>query len=348
MRILHLVPGLMTGGQETMLINIANEQVKEHEVIVMIVNKDYDENLVKLFDKRVKVVYIDRPRSSKNPWYLLKLNLLIWKLRPYVLHSHYEMLVMYLIKIGYKFVYTIHDTTILRKDLERNYNTVAISKCVQKDVRERTCLKPITIYNGIKVENIKQSPSVKPYTPDSVYRIVQVSRLAHEKKGQHVLIKALSILRNKGYKNINLYFIGDGDSRDFLKNLVKELDLDKVFFLGTKPVEYINEHLCEYDMFVQSSIFEGFGLTVAEALAAKVPLLVSENEGPLEIINNGMYGWTFVNGSAEDCAKKIEIILKCSKDELQKRVDDAYEHVCRNFNVKATALNYIKFYKECE
>lgn len=338
----------MTGGQETMLINIANEQVKEHEVIVMIVNKDYDENLITLFDDRVKIVCVNRPRSSKNPWYLLKLNFLIWKLRPYVVHSHYEKLVMYLIKMGYKFVYTIHDTTILRKDLERNYNTVAISKCVRKDVSERTCLAPITIHNGIKVEKIKQSPCVKPYTQDSIYRIVQVSRLAHEKKGQHVLIKALSILRDKGYKNIELYFIGDGDSRDFLKNLVRELDLDKVFFLGTKPVEYINEHLCEYNLFVQSSIFEGFGLTVAEALAAKVPILVSENEGPLEIIDNGTYGWTFVNGSAEDCAKKIEVILKYSKDELQKRVDDAYEHVCRNFNVKTTVLNYIKFYKECE
>ena len=348
MRILHLVPGLMTGGQETMLINIANEQVKEHEVIVMIVNKDYDENLIRLFDKRVKIVCINRPRSSKNPWYFLKLNLMIWKLHPYVMHSHYEKLVMYLIRIGYKFVYTIHDTTILKRDLERNYNTVAISKCVQKDVMERTSLKPVVIHNGIKVENIKQSPCVKAFTKDIPYRIVQVSRLAHEKKGQHVLLKALSILRGKGYQNIELDLIGDGDSREYLQNLTKELNVDKVSFLGTKPVEYINEHLCEYDLFVQASIFEGFGLTAAEAIAAKVPLLVSDNEGPLEIIENGTYGWTFENGNAEDCAEKIETIMKCSRDVLQKRVDEAWMHVNQYFNVKTTASNYVNFYKECE
>ena len=348
MRILHLVPGLMTGGQETMLINIANEQVKEHEVIVMIVNKDYDDNLIRLFDKRVKVVCIDRPRSSKNPWYFLKLNLMIWKLHPYVVHSHYEKLVMYLIRIGYKFVYTIHDTTILKRDLERNYNTVAISKCVQKDVMDRTSLKPVVIYNGIKVEKIKQSPEVNGYAQDRPYRIVQVSRLAHEKKGQHVLIKALSILKERGYHNIELDLIGDGDSREYLQNLTKELSLDKVSFLGTKPVEYINEHLCEYDLFVQASIFEGFGLTAAEAIAAKLPLLVSNNEGPLEIIDNGTYGWTFTNGNAEDCAEKIEIIMRCCRDELQKRVDEAWMHVNRCFNVKTTASNYVNFYKECE
>lgn len=348
MRILHLVPGLMTGGQETMLINIANEQVKEHEVIVMIVNRDYDENLIRLFDKRVKIVCVNRPRSSKNPWYFLKLNLMIWKLHPYVVHSHYEKLVLYLIRIGYKFVYTIHDTTILKRDLERNYNTVAISKCVQKDVMERTSLKPVVIHNGIKVENIKQSPCVKAYTKDRPYRIVQVSRLAHEKKGQHVLIKALSILRVKGYKNIELDLIGDGDSRGYLQKLTKELNLDKVHFLGTQPVEYINEHLCEYNLFVQASIFEGFGLTAAETIAAKVPLLVSDNEGPLEIIENGTYGWTFENGNAEDCAEKIESIMRCSRDELQKRVDEAWMHVNQFFNVKMTASNYVNFYRECE
>lgn len=331
-----------------MIINIANEQVKTEEVIVMIVNDDYDRHLLSLFDDRVEIVLIGRPRSSKNPLWFLKLNYEIIKRHPYVVHSHYEKLVMYLIRIGYKFVYTIHDTTILKRDLERNYNTVAISKCVQKDVMERTNLKPVVIHNGIKVEKIKRSPCVRAYTKDRPYRIVQVSRLAHEKKGQHVLIKALSILKEKGYQNIELDLIGDGDSREYLQNLTKEFKLDKVSFLGTKPVEYINEHLCEYNLFVQASVFEGFGLTAAEAIAAKVPLLVSDNEGPLEIIENGTYGWTFENGNAEDCAEKIKTIMKCSREELQKRVDEAWMHVNQCFNVKTTASSYVNFYKECE
>ena len=331
-----------------MIINIANEQVKTEEVIVMIVNDDYDRHLLSLFDDRVEIVLIGRPRSSKNPLWFLKLNYEIIKRHPYVVHSHYEKLVMYLIRIGYKFVYTIHDTTIQKMDLEKNSNTVAISKCVQNDVMERTSLKPVVIHNGIKVENIRKSQNVKVYTKDKPYRIVQVSRLAHEKKGQHVLIKALSILRTKGYSNIELDFIGDGDSKEYLENLVKESNLDKVSFLGTKPVEYITEHLCEYNLFVQASIFEGFGLTTAEAMAAKVPLLVSNNEGPLEIIENGTYGWTFKNGDAKDCSEKIETIMKCSREELQKRVDEAWMHVNQCFNVKTTASNYVNFYKECE
>ena len=348
MRILHLLPGLMTGGQETMIINIANEQAKTEDVIVMIINDDYDGHLLSLFDKAVKIVLIGRPRSSKNPLWLLKLNYEIWKQHPDVVHSHYEKLRTYLICWGYKFVYTIHDTTIPRKTLERNINTCAISKSVQKDVIERTLLKPIVVYNGIKVDNIKKAEVVSPYEKDKEYCIVQVSRLEHLKKGQHILLEAFQKLKKKGYENLKIDFIGDGDSREYLENIVKENSIKGVRFLGTKPVEYISEHLCEYNAFVQASLFEGFGLTVAEAIAAKVPIIVSENEGPLEVIDNGKYGLAFKNGDSEDCAEKIEELIKTDRQTLQKRVDEAWEFVNENFNVKTTARKYIEYYKACE
>ena len=348
MRILHPLPGLMTGGQETMIINIANEQAKTEDVIVMIINEDYDENLLSLFDKAVKIVLIGRPRSSKNPLWLLKLNYEIWKQHPEVIQSHYEKLRTYLIRWGYKFVYTIHDTTIPRKTLERNINTCAISKSVQKDVIERTSLRPIVVYNGIKIDNIKKAEAVKPYDKDKEYRIVQVSRLDHLKKGQHILLEAFQLLRKRGYENLRLDFIGEGDSRLHLENIVRENKIEGVRFLGNQPVEYINKHLCEYNVFVQASLFEGFGLTVAEAIAAKVPIIVSENEGPLEIIDNGKYGLAFKNGDAEDCANKIEELIRTDSQELQERVDKAWEFVNENFNVKTTAKKYIEFYKTCE
>ena len=348
MRILHLVPGLMTGGQETMLINIANEQVKEHEVIVMIVNKDYDDNLIRLFDKRVKVVCIDRPRSSKNPWYFLKLNLMIWKLHPYVVHSHYEKLVMYLIRIGYKFVYTIHGFTIPPKYLRRNCNLVAISKGIQADVKERAGIDSTVIYNGLKVENIKPKGEVSVYNGEKLFRIVQVSRLFHEVKGQDVLINAIALLRDKGYTNISVDFIGEGDSKDYLENLAKELNLGNVSFLGTKPVEYISEHLCDYDLFVQPSRYEGFGLTVAEAMTAGVSVVVSDCPGLMEVVGDGRYSLVFDNGNVENCAAKIETVIKGDRETIQKKVNDASKFVREKFNVKKTALNYVNFYKECE
>lgn len=67
---------------------------------------------------------------------------------------------------------------------------------------------------------------------------------------------------------------------------------DHVIFEGLKEQAWIYENLCRYDLFIQPSRYEGFGLTVAEAISAKVPVLVSNIEGPLEIIDGGRLGMT--------------------------------------------------------
>lgn len=107
-------------------------------------------------------------------------------------------------------------------------------------------------------------------------------------KGQDILIEAIFILHQKGFKNISVDFIGDGESKDFLKELVKSKQLEnQIHFLGSKEQSYIFSHLKEYDLFVQPSRKEGFGLTVTEAMVAKIPVLVSDQEGPMEIIKMG-------------------------------------------------------------
>lgn len=338
----------MTGGQETMLINIANEQAKCHDIIVMIINEDYDNNLVKLFDSRVKVVCVGRPRSSKNPWYLMKLNIMIYKLCPDVVHSHYEKQVQYLINYGYKFVYTIHGFTISPRYLQKNRNLVAISRGISEDVKKRVGIDSTVIYNGIHVADIKQKNKVCGYSRNREFKIVQVSRLFHEVKGQDVLIKAVASLKKRGYTNISLDFIGDGASLNYLQTLTCDLQLHNVRFLGTKSVDYIKNNICDYDLFVQASRHEGFGLTVAEAMAAKLPVLVSECDGLLEVVGNGAYSFVFKNSSIEDCAERIEEVLNTSPDIIQDKVDKAWMYVNENFSVKRTADNYINFYESCE
>lgn len=348
MKILHLLPGLKVGGQETMIVNIANEQAKTEEVVVMIINDDYDKHLLSLFDEKVDIVLLGRPRSSRNPLWLLKLNYNILKRHPDVVHSHYEKLTMYLFKYGYKFIYTIHGFTIPPKYIRKNKNLVAISKGIQEDVKRRAGVDSTVIYNGIKVKDIKQCDYQKEYSEDRIYRILQVSRLYHEIKGQDILIKAVALLWKMGYNNIAVDFIGEGPSLEYLGLIVKEMELPNVSFLGTKPVEYIEEHLCEYDLFVQPSRHEGFGLTVAEAMAARIPVVVADCPGLLEVVDNGVYGLVFQKENVSDCANKILQIIKTEKTILENKVDLAYKYVYNTFDVKATAQNYLNFYKECE
>ena len=182
-------------------------------------------------------------------------------------------------------------------------------------------------------------------TDTKLFKIVQVSRLMHEKKGQHILIQAVNKLIRQGYNQIRLDFIGDGSSCKYLESLVKELDIKEyVRFLGNKDQSYIYEHLCDYNLFVQPSIYEGFGLTVTEAMAAKIPVLVSEKQGPLEIIDNGKYGYSFKNKDIDDCAAKIELFLNDQND--KNMIVKAYQRVQELYNVKNTAETYLRKYIE--
>lgn len=346
MKIVHIVYSLGLGGIETMLVNIANEQVRDNEVHIIVINNLYEKSLVASLDKNVHFHCLKRTLKSKSPIPVLKLNLLLMSLRPDIIHMHTASIAMLLLPVFRKrLCATLHD--VIRKEskklkyLYKARKVFAISNVVNQDLHKYMNIKSEVVCNGIKPELINHNAHIGT----GVFRIVQISRLDHLKKGQHILIKAVRKVVDDGYKNVSLDLIGEGESMEYLNSLVGELGLDShVHFLGAKTQSYIFEHLHEYDLFVQPSIFEGFGLTVAEAMAAKIPVLVSENQGPLEIIDNGKYGYSFKNQDVDDCAEKLEMFLNHQND--SKMVEYAYKRVCECYNVKITAETYLAKYKE--
>ncbi len=341
-KVIHIIWALNSGGAENMLVDIVNEQCKTENVGLIIINNLYDLSIFKRIDKRVKVWMIKRKPSGINPLPILKLNLFLLKLDYFCLHCHNNELIK-LIKLNKKPVYlTLHCNGINSNVLSKYSILFAISDAVRKDVLTRSAIDSIVIYNGIKTSELKEMPNVN----DNEIRIIQVSRLEHYEKGQHILLKALHILKQKNkLGNIKCHFIGEGSSYDYLCELVKEYKLeDSVLFLGLKNREYVYDNLCNYNLLVQPSINEGFGLTVAEGMAAKVPVLISENEGPLEIIENGKYGFSFKKENAEDCAVKIEEIISMKDSEISYLKEKAFIRVKETFDIRETANKYLLNY----
>ena len=347
MKIVHIVYGLEFGGIETMLVNIVNEQVKTgNEISVLIINNTINNDLYSAIDNRVKIYCLDRPVSSKNPYYILKFNYRINKISPDIIHIHTPSIIRYFLPfVKYKMCVTKHD---VHKEQENRFlskysHIYSISTAVKDYLLSATGAESKVIYNGISINRI--IPKQDCLSTNEVLKLVQVGRLFHTVKGQHVLIEALKIVKEKGYNNIHLYLIGDGSSRPYLQELISRYGMENyITLLGAKTQQYIFEHLCEYDLFVQPSINEGFGLTVAEEMAAKIPVLVSENQGPLEIIENGKYGFCFKNGDVEDCASKIIEIIEKGVD--KQMVEDAYKRVKELFSIEQTANSYIDEYNK--
>lgn len=348
MKILHFNYSLTFGGIETMLVNIVNEQVSlGHDVRIIVLWNRVESTIVDRIDSRVKIHFINKPQSSINLYYYLKLNTLLASLNYDILHVHSAKLSDYIWipKARNKMCLTQHrNCNGVGCDRIRKFkNIFAISKCVQQDIKETFGLDSKVIYNGIQPEVFKVN--LRKYSEiDSSFHIVQLGRLAHQDKGQHIVLQALSVLKSQGYNNVKVDFIGDGPSKQYLIELAKELGVyDIVEFIGAKSPEYIYENLCKYDLEVQPSLFEGFGLTVAEAMIVKLPVLVADNLGPMEIVDYGKYGYVFKIGDYKDCANKIiDIISNGYNNSIVERAQKRIQHV---FNVKNTALNYILEYE---
>jgi glycosyltransferase involved in cell wall biosynthesis len=341
MKILHLIFAMQTGGAETMLVDIVNEQVKNNDLTIIVLNNQINKNLLATIDKKVKIILLRRNEQSRNLWYVLKLNWFLLINKPLITHCHNNAAIR-IILFRRKTLLTVHGLNVDTSYLNKYSKVFAISEAVKTDIEKRCSVKPIVIYNGINLSQILQKKNYE----FSEFKIVQVGRLNHEIKGQHILIHALKILLERDHLNMTLDFIGEGTSELYLKQLVKELNIeDKVNFLGIQDKSYINNHLHKYNLLVQPSLFEGFGLTIVEGMAAKIPVLVSNINGPLEIIEHGKYGWIFDSDNAFDCAEKIlNIMHNYNSVIFHKKLESAFSFSIKSFSIAKTARNYLLQY----
>ncbi|OJU37499.1 MAG: hypothetical protein BGN96_03890 [Bacteroidales bacterium 45-6] len=345
MRILHAIFSFHVGGAETMLVDILNHQVEKHEVALVVVNNLYSNCLLSKIDCRVKVFLVGRPAASKNMWYFFKLNKYALWFQPQILHCHDANICKYILPINtMKKVYTVHGPNLPLSGIECYDSVVAISDGVKLDVLDRTAIVSEKLYNGIDVRKI--SPRESPFASNGSFRIIQIGRLLDEIKGQSLVIRALSLLKQKDLGvEVSIDFIGAGSSESALKEMVAQLGLlDHVRFLGLKDREYIYSHLKEYDLLVQPSLFEGFGLTVVEAMVAGLPVLVSDVEGPMEIIKKGKYGFYFESNNVDDLVRKLVSLIKSPEKRLW-MAGLGQQYAMDNFDIAVTVKNYENLYK---
>jgi len=347
MKVIHIIWSLQSGGMENMLVDILNEQIKNNKIYLIIINDNINEDLLNNISDRVKIIAVKRSKKVTDIFKIIYLNLVILLLKPDVVHCHQDSLIrlFYFIKkiTPIRFVITIHDVGINLNSIHNYQKVFSISHAVAKDIYNRYRIKSEVILNGIKLSEIKKKSDYKFNT----FKIIQISSLNHRKKGQDLLIKAIAeIKKNNKLFNIMVYFVGKGTSLNYLENLARSLGVaNQCNFLGQKDRKFIYSTLCNYNLLVQPSRYEGFGLTIVEGMAAKIPVLVSNIEGPIEIIKNGKYGYWFKNNDYNDLREKITgIIHGYGKNEIKKKTEEAYIYASNQFDITKTVESYLKIY----
>ena len=146
----------------------------------------------------------------------------------------------------------------------------------------------MTMYNVIDSEEIL-SKSQEPLEKKEKrgIRLVTAGRLEFQ-MGYTRLLRIVDRLMHEG-SDIELWILGEGSERIVLEQYIEEHHLqERVSLLGFQPNPY--KYLATGDLFVCSSLAEGYSTAVAEALILGLPVVTTDCSGMSELLRNGECG----------------------------------------------------------
>lgn len=185
---------------------------------------------------------------------------------------------------------------------------LCVSQTVKEGVEKKYNVKNARVlYNPINREKILKlsNEEIDDIKFSSKFKLISVGRLS-EQKGYDRLLRIFKKLKNYGL-DIELILVGNGNKYNELNEYIVENKLEKdVTLLGFRenPYKYVRAS----DLFICSSISEGFSLVIGEAMAIGVPIVSVDCPGPNEVLGFGKYG-KLVNNNEEDLYNGIKEMI---------------------------------------
>ena len=195
-----------------------------------------------------------------------------------------------------KFDEVICVSQIVKEGIEKKYN-VKNAKVLYNPINREKILK----LSNEKIDDINHS---------NKFKLISVGRLSKE-KGYDRLLRVVKKLVNEQI-GCELLIIGSGKEYDKLNSYIKNNNLEyniKIVGYKENPYKYVKSS----DLFVCSSLSEGYSLVIAESLVLGIPVVSTKCSGPIEILRNGENG-LLVENSEEGLYKGLKEII--NSDEL--------------------------------
>lgn len=164
-----------------------------------------------------------------------------------------------------------------------------------------------------------------------------------ERKGVDLLLQALA----KVESNYSLYLAGDGEEKEKLKELAKNLQIsDKVHFLGQLKRAELLKHYADSDLFVFSTREDCFALVILEAMCSGLPIVCSKYaDGAYDLIEENVNGLIVDPYDTDQFAAAMEAVL--SDKELQRKMQMESGKVLDKFRFENIAKGYMAAIEEC-
>ncbi|WP_338061977.1 glycosyltransferase family 4 protein [Sporohalobacter salinus] len=346
-------------------IEVANKLSDNFEVIVVSLYDNKEEAINKIKENNLVINVIGV--GMKNKFDLIKyINLynIIKQLKPDIIHTHHT-LSGFLGRIFSKIMGNINIITTIHNDMRffniyqkllrvSNLNFADCIICNSKNTKNSFAKwqnklidnkKKKIIYNGVNINKImsyKYNNIKDKYDLSKKSFLIGNIAMLEKQKDQETLIRAFNIFKSE-IENAKLIIVGAGSLKEKLNSVVSKLGLNEdVIFTGLVSRDEVYKIINSIDLFVMSSIYEGFCNAMVEAMVAE-NAIIATNIPPLPEVLGKENGIFFEKKSYKNLASNM---LRLYKDEELRNnlAVKAKEYAINNYSLDECVKNYEKIY----
>ena len=337
MRIIEIIPSLVSGGAERFVVDLSNELSVDHEVFLVVLYS-LDDPIKSFYlrdvSKRVKIIELNKHKGFDFRLFF-KLYRLIKKLAPDVVHTHmpgivYIQLSLYLNRIPL-YVHTVHNDAFkergrdiinkmsrIRSFKSKRVIPVTISKESNESFKRCYGLPAPIIFNG---RNIPSEISISNQVLKEFFNyrhssntkvIINLARVQSQKR-QDLLARVAKRLEDEGYR-FQILIIGRIHD-DGMKHRIIDANCSKLLLLGEKdnPLEYLSLS----DAYTLSSSHEGMPISLIEALGVGAIPICTPVGGCKDVIIDGVNGFLAKDISEEEYYVMLKRFMSLSTEEIK-------------------------------
>lgn len=202
------------------------------------------------------------------------------------------------------------------------------------------------VHDGVNVGVIDKLDVVDAHAtfwlPHGAPIVGNVAALAPHKGQRHLVAAAARVVRE--LPDVRFLIVGEGELRETLEKQIKSLALDRHVFLTGFRADALSL-IKSFDLLAMSSVTEGLGSVVLEAMACRRAVVATRAGGLPEVVDDGQTGLLVPPQDDDALAQAIVSLLR---DPSRRRAmgEAGYERVAQEFSIEKMVTDTVAVYQD--
>lgn len=345
------------GGQSQVLLTVLGLRAAGHRAALVV----HPAGELRRRAKEGTDVFPLAPRGEMDLSAAWKLSRILKQLRPDVVHAHDPHGVAMAAMARSMSADTVRTTLVAARRVDFHLKQNALSRWKYRQVDRFICSSDairrmlvsdgiperaaVTVHEGVDVEHVAAAPRADLHAqfwlPHHAPIVGNVAALVPH-KGQKHLIDAAALVVQK-VPDARFVIAGEGELRPSLERQIREQRLEKhVFLAGFRP-DVLSLHKA-FDVFAMSSVTEGLGTSVLDAMACAKPVVATTAGGIPEAVVDSVTGYLVKPRDDEAMARALIALLE--DESMRRRFGEAgMRRVREQFGVERMVLETLRVYE---